>query len=299
MAGLTTTHWNVLLVYLAFTLVATLLAVARRWLRPGAGGESVWRKYPGYILLNIAFLRISWLPASSHMLAVVLAFLGGFAAWEMAQALGLQRTQKVLLPLVAAGLIFAADFFAPPVWLRLWLAVLVLLVIINTLRGFFMDYGRRALALAGAVVYLPLCLAAYLWLRQMDEAGFTVVFLYLVVATNDALAQITGQLWGRTPLSPVISPAKRVEGAVGGLLFAGAIALTLGWVLGWDLFRALALGLTLGVTGLVGDLTASTWKRALGIKNFSELLGAQGGVLDRFDGLILAAPVLYLLMGWL
>lgn len=297
--ALTATHWNVLLVYLGFTLFATLLAVARRWMRPGVGGESVWRKYPSYILLNLGFLTVSWLPSSWHVLAVLLALLGGLAAWEMAQSLGLQRTQKLLLPLVTVGLVAAADFFDPTIWFKFWLAVLLLLVMFNTLRGFFMDYGRRALALAGAVVYLPLSLSAYLWLRQADEAGFIVVFLYLVVATNDALAQITGQLWGRTPLSPVISPAKTVEGAVGGLLFAGAMALTLGWVFGWDLFRALALGLTLGVTGLVGDLTASTWKRALGIKNFSDLLGAQGGVLDRFDGLILAAPVLYLLVNWL
>lgn len=295
---LTTTHWNILLVYLGFTIVATLLAVARRWIRLGAGGESVWRKYPTYILLNLGFLGVSWLPANWHVLAVMLAFIGGLAAWEIAQALSLQRTQKVLLPIVSAGLIFAADFLAPAVWFKVWLAVVLLLVMFNTLRGFFMDYGRRALAMVGCVVYLPLCLAAYLWLRQVDEAGFTVVFLYLVVATNDALAQITGQLWGRTPLSPVISPAKTVEGAVGGLLFAGAIALTLGWVLGWELSRALALGLTLGITGLIGDLTASTWKRALGIKNFSALLGAQGGVLDRFDGLILAALVLYLLIMW-
>lgn len=295
--ALTAAHWNILLVYLGFTLIATLLAVARRWLRLGPGGESVWRKYPTYILLNLGFLTVSWLPASWHVLAVLLAILGGLAAWEIVQALALQRTQKALLPLVTAGLILAADFFSPTIWFKIWLAVLVLLVMLNTLRGFFMDYGRRALALAGCLIYLPLCLAAYLWLRQADEAGFIVVFLYLVVATNDALAQITGQLWGRTPLSPVISPTKTVEGAVGGLLCAGAIALTLGWVLGWDLSRALALGLTLGVTGLVGDLTASTWKRALGIKNFSALLGAQGGVLDRFDGLILAAPVLYLLMG--
>lgn len=297
--ALTATHWNVLLVYLGFTLVATLLAVARRWLRPGAGGESVWRKYPSYILLNLGFLTVSWLPANWHVLAVLLALLGAFAAWEIAQALGLQRIQKMLLPIVTAGLIVAADFFPPVTWFKIWLTVLVLLLMVNTLRGFFMDYARRMLALAGCVVYLPLCMAAYLWLRQSDETGFTVVFLYLVVATNDALAQITGQLWGRTPLSPVISPAKTVEGAVGGLFFAGAIGLTLGIVLGWDLFRALALGLTLGITGLVGDLTASTWKRALGIKNFSALLGAQGGVLDRFDGLILAAPVLYLLMMWL
>ena len=127
-------------------------------------------------------------------------------------------------------------------------------------------------------------------------AGFASVYLYLVVATNDALAQITGELFGRRPLIPKISPAKTVEGAAGGMLFAAAMGLALSGVMGWGYLLGAFLGLVLGAAGLVGDLTASAWKRALGLKNFSNLLGPQGGVLDRFDGLIFASPVFYLLM---
>ena len=295
--ALTPAHWNILLVYLGFTLVATLLALAHRWRRPGAGGESVWRKYPTYILINLGFIAASWLPHSWHMLTGLLALLGGLAAWEIVRAvLPEDKPARMFMPLVTASLIAAADVAPPALWVKLWLAVLLLLLMIHTLRGYFMNYARRMLTLAGCIVYLPLCLAAYLWLWRSDPAGFQVVFLYLTVATNDALAQVTGQLFGRVPLAPVISPAKTVEGAAGGILFAGAMGLALGAALGWDVSRAAALGLTLGVVGLIGDLTASTWKRALSIKNFSALLGPQGGVLDRFDGLILAAPVFYLLM---
>lgn len=297
--GLTASHWNVLLVYLGFTLAATLLALARRWLRPNAGGESVWRKYPTYILINLGFIAASWLPREWRILTGLLALLGGLAAWEIARALlDNEKVLSILLPCIAALLIAAADGLEPAAWIKTWLIVFLLLIILNTLNGQPARYARRALALAGCIVYLPICLAAYLWLRQADASGFQVVFLYLTVATNDALAQVIGQLFGKRPLAPSISPAKTVEGAVGGLFFAGAMGLALGVVLGWNIFHATALGLTLGLAGLAGDLTASVWKRALGLRNFSALLGAQGGVLDRFDGLILAAPVFYLLITW-
>ncbi len=300
-------YWNVLLTYVGFMAIATLLALARRWLRPGAGGESVWRKYPTYILLNVIFVAAAWLPPTWHLLAALLALLGGLAAWEITRALLASggpapgRAEKIvsaLLPVLTAALIAAADWFRPAAWLSIWLAILLLFVVFNTLTGAPTDYARRALALAGCLIYLPVCLAAYIWIRYADPFGLRSVFLYLVISTNDALAQITGQLLGKRPLAPRLSPAKTVEGALGGVLFAAAIGATLGGTLGWSLLQGAATGLALGLAGLAGDLTASAWKRALGLKNFSALLGPHGGVLDRFDGLIFAAPVFYLLLAW-
>ena len=67
---------------------------------------------------------------------------------------------------------------------------------------------------------------------------------------------------------------------------------------GWSYVVGAAMGMVIGLAGLIGDLTASGWKRALRLKDFSGLLGAHGGVLDRFDALIFAAPVFYLLLSW-
>ncbi|HXD08428.1 MAG TPA: phosphatidate cytidylyltransferase [Anaerolineales bacterium] len=292
---MTAAHWNVLLIYFGFTLVATLLALARRWLRPNAGGESVWRKYPVYILINLFFLAASWLPPESHALTILLAVLGALASWEIARAL-IQSARLFLFPAVTLVLVVVADFLSMTDWFKIWLATLLVAVAAATLTTKPDNYSRPALALAGCLIYLPLCLAPYLWIQQGDPSGFRSVFLYLIVATNDALAQITGQLLGRRQLSPHVSPAKTVEGAAGGLLFASAMGLALGRSIGFDFLTVAMFGALLGMAGLVGDLTASMWKRALGIRNYSALLGAQGGVLDRFDGLIFAAPIFYLLL---
>ena len=289
---MTPERWHVLWVYLAFMLVATGLALLQRWVRPKRTGDSLWRKYPVYLLLNLAFLLVTWLPASWRALTVVLAAMGSLAAWELVRAV---YPRAGLLPCVTATLVLAAGWLDRPQWLTLWLAAVLLLVAAIALVGPGQGFGRRMLALAGTVVYLPLCLVPFGWVRSAEEAGNLAVFLYLTVAANDALAQITGQLIGRRPLAPRISPGKTVEGALGGIVFAGLMGFALSSALGWGYPLGAALGLAMGLAGLIGDLIASVWKRELGLKNFSALLGAQGGVLDRFDGLLFAAPVFYLL----
>lgn len=296
---MTTSHWHVLSVYFGFTLIATLLALANRWTKPKSNAESVWRKYPTYILINLFFLAATWLPPSWHVLTILLAVLGALASWEIVRGL-FQSVQtsisNILLSCATFALIVVADFVDTTIWLNVWLAALLFLIAINTLIGKPVEYARRALALAGCVIYLPVCLAAYLWVQYSDPSGFHAAFLYLTVATNDAMAQITGEFFGAKPLVTHISPSKTIEGAIGGILFAGAIGMALSTSAGWGYITGIFIGLAMGLSALFGDLTASAWKRALGLKNFSALLGAQGGVLDRFDGLIFAAPVFYLLL---
>ena len=292
---MTAAHWQVLLVYLAFTVMATALALARRWLKPGAAGESVWRKYPTYILINLTFVGAGWLPHEWQALTALASLLGGLASWEIARALALPDKARRGLPLLTAALAATAGLLGAEAFFKIWLAALLGATALSALAGQRDSLGRQAVALAGCAVYLPLCLAAYLWIWREDSGGFLAAFVYLTVATNDAFAQITGQLFGRRPLSLRLSPAKTVEGAVGGVLFAGAMGAGLSATVGWSYWVGALVGLAIGLAAVVGDLTESSWKRALNLRNFSGLLGPQGGVLDRFDGLIFAAPVFYLL----
>lgn len=145
--------------------------------------------------------------------------------------------------------------------------------------------GRARAALAGlGWVYVPAGLVALFGLWRSLAGGQLAAFLYLCVAAHDAFAQLLGARWGRRPLARGLSPGKTVEGAVGGLGAAVLMALALAPVP-----AAAALGLGIGVAALVGDLVVSAVKRAAGLKDFGGLLGPQGGVLDRIDGLLLAA----------
>lgn len=162
-----------------------------------------------------------------------------------------------------------------------------LIVIVGTF-----EFGRAWRRMAAPRPWWPVFLAA------AAAAGFIiaaarapaarVAWLYLVCASFDGIAQVIGQLIGRRPLAPRISPAKTVEGMLGGFVGSALVAQWLRDVPGYDARRAFVTAAVIGVTALVGDLCGSWMKRRAGIKDFSTLLPGQGGVVDRFNSFVLS-----------
>jgi len=114
-------------------------------------------------------------------------------------------------------------------------------------------------------------------------------FIYLQILAFDAFSQVTGQLVGKTPLTPRISPTKTLEGLAGGIFFCVlASILTAPWM-NISFFTAIMFGLFTSITGFAGDILASFYKRIVGIKDYSNFLPGQGGFLDRFDSFMMAA----------
>ena len=137
----------------------------------------------------------------------------------------------------------------------------------------------------------------------MQPYGGGLVLIPMVAAfCSDSAALFAGMFFGKHKLAPKVSPKKTVEGAVGGLL---------GGMLGMVIFRVIfylctvyplhigwcvVLGLVGAVMGQLGDLSFSVIKRQQGIKDYGRLLPGHGGVLDRFDSVIFAAPVIWLIV---
>jgi phosphatidate cytidylyltransferase len=125
-----------------------------------------------------------------------------------------------------------------------------------------------------------------------------VTWLVAVIAISDTAQFYTGRLIGRRKLAPLVSPAKTIEGAAGGLLAAaaaGGLLATLGMV---DLSggSGALLGVLLAGFGICGDLFESLLKRSAGVKDSSVLIPGHGGVLDRLDSYLFAGPVFYLFL---
>jgi phosphatidate cytidylyltransferase len=121
-----------------------------------------------------------------------------------------------------------------------------------------------------------------------------VMFVYLIVALFDGFSQVSGQWLGRHQLSRRISPSKTIEGTIGGALAALLGALILRGLVPFGPGSSLAVASAIVVAALAGDLSASWVKRATGIKDFGHVLPGHGGILDRFDSLLLAAPVAFI-----
>lgn len=170
-------------------------------------------------------------------------------------------------------------------------AMLGLIVVAGTVEIF--RVMPSSIRLAAAAVAAPLFATALGSLLRPTEAwqgAFS--FVVLVTAATDAFAQLSGRLLGRRKLCPRLSPQKTVAGLWGGLAMAVLIAMLAGFLLpGAHGVRLALVGLATAVGAVAGDLLFSAIKRASGVKDFSGLLPAHGGVLDRFDSLLLAAPL--------
>ena len=143
-----------------------------------------------------------------------------------------------------------------------------------------------------APLYLGLPLGGLASIRWTDgrEAAILVV---LAVVTSDTSQYYAGRLFGRRPLAPVISPKKTIEGAIGGFIGGTLLMVALGawWLPGVPAPARALLGLAIVGLGIIGDLFESVLKRAAAVKDSSSLIPGHGGVLDRIDALLLAAPV--------
>lgn len=154
----------------------------------------------------------------------------------------------------------------------------------------------RIIAAAVGVVYMAATVISLLWLREAVAGGaLLILFLFVCVWAADTGAYFTGRMIGGPRLAPNISPSKTWAGLAGGL--AGAVLAGYGFALGIGAFAplmALPLALLLALASVAGDLFESAVKRHFAVKDSGRLIPGHGGVLDRIDGLLFAAPALAL-----
>ncbi len=120
-----------------------------------------------------------------------------------------------------------------------------------------------------------------------------LLFFVILVQANDVLQYVSGKLFGRHPIAPLVSPNKTVEGFIGGVLLTSALGTALFWITPFDPVQAGALALVCCLMGFAGGLVMSATKRDRGVKDFGTLLPGHGGILDRIDSICFAAPIFF------
>lgn len=226
--------------------------------------------------------------------------------WELTRLFEPERGYRAIRTLsiiCAAALILDAWYLAARHWTWILLAGIILVLIVLLFSG----SDRRMVGIVGGTtlswLYVAIPLAHLLWLRgepglgaTFGEGAWLVVAFWLIVWTFDTVAYLAGSAWGRHKLIPSVSPGKSWEGTIFGFLsvaIVGGIIARLVSQLGWTAMLGISLGLIIGVGALVGDLIESRLKRGAGIKDAGSLLLGHGGVLDRFDSSLIAAPLFY------
>jgi len=184
-------------------------------------------------------------------------------------------------------------------WHHILLAITVFLLVSSIYLLFRFNDIRQVITESGAmafgILYVPILLG-YLNLIRSGQMGVQWLFLMMfIVMSGDSAAYYIGSMFGRNKLYPAVSPNKSVEGALGGL--AGSLV---GSLLFRQLFfpevgltLCLAAALVVGAAGQVGDLFESLLKRSCGVKDSGNIIPGHGGVLDRLDSILFAAPVIW------
>ena len=261
------------------------------------------RVLSGIVLIVLAVAAVWLSPAWLFLLIAELLIV--LACHEFA---GLAKASNLPFPTVvstlAAGLVcasFAQAAFGGTARVPLDVALMTAFVTLGAMSLPAWRGGRDALATAASAIfpciYFGLPIGALVAIRE--AAGPQGLFLLmLTVMVSDSAQYYTGRAFGRRKLAEIISPKKTVEGAYGGFVFGAIVLAVVGqwWLPTVPVVLRLLLGATIVALGIAGDLFESMLKRSAGVKDSSSLIPGHGGVLDRIDALLFAAPVFYVVL---
>jgi phosphatidate cytidylyltransferase len=257
------------------------------------------------VMVSVLLAVILWLPALWFYVFISAIVVGG--AWEWAALSGLQAPTAR----IAYTLSFVALALLMPLLPRAWLPLLLMAALLWWLLALALVSAfprsehllRRPalLLLAGYLVLVP-GWCALVYLRDLPQYRFYILWFMMLVAAADVGAYFSGRALGRRKLAPVVSPNKTVEGFVGGMLATCAVAwvgVTLQPALPVEGFAWLVLTLAaagFAVLSVIGDLFESMLKRMRSLKDSGSLFPGHGGVMDRLDSVTAALPLYVLLL---
>jgi phosphatidate cytidylyltransferase len=234
------------------------------------------------------------------LLAALVALAVFIACMEFAAARHANRTPMALLSALAGALLPVAAYAGEEYFLGAIVGVVVLLSAAFTLTNDPPQDVQDWVWGVATSLYFGALASYFVLLREAPDGRDLLFFTVLTVWITDTGAYAVGRLIGKHKLAPAISPGKTIEGTLGSLMtgFGAVFVLNAVLDLGFDTIDWIALGLILPPVIGLGDLAESALKRALAIKDSSGLVPGHGGVADRLDSLLFAAPVVYYYLLW-
>jgi phosphatidate cytidylyltransferase len=252
------------------------------------------------VLLPVVIGAVWFLPpVATLVLSLVAAALAFVEYAHIAAALGARVPRAI-----AGTAVIAACGALGGGWVAADVVVMTAVITVGALAVGSGQPGPAILRDAAAAVfpigYIGLPLGALAAVRATGGRG-AILLMVVAIVVSDSAQYYTGRALGRRPLAPSISPKKTLEGAIGGLIF-GTAAFVIGARIvfpGRSLALAMLAGASVAALGIVGDLFESLLKRSAGVKDSGALIPGHGGVLDRIDSWLFAAPVYYVFVRYL
>lgn len=264
------------------------------------------RVISGIALVIILFLLLYF---GGDVLLIALLLMSLIGLWEYNKALAQQHRPFIVLSGVATIVYYGVLFYdrtlvtegpAALYLLVLYFLIMMIYVVFNYPNR---RYEDGALSVTG-VIYIAVLFSFVYFIRIRENGFYYSWFIFWAAWGSDTCAYFAGRALGRHKLVPRLSPKKTVEGAVGGVLGAVLICMVYGALIAgridMPMSRMMILSAGIGfagaILGQVGDLFSSSIKRFMGIKDFGKLIPGHGGILDRFDSILLTGPAVVMVL---
>ncbi|MSO19225.1 MAG: phosphatidate cytidylyltransferase [Acidobacteria bacterium] len=246
------------------------------------------------VLIPVIIYLVLWAP--SWALAAAGTVFAQAALWEyfrMAEAVSGSRMLHVPGHAISIALMAVAltDFLAEGTASLILLLLLIVLSAAMSPQRNLAHYFPTACGTLLGVAYTTVPLSVYVWISRQEGGAPLVLFTMVVVWASDSTAYFTGLAFGKHLAFPRISPKKTWEGVAGSMVGAMIVG-----VAGYFIFHdwtVFLLSVAVNIAAQIGDLVESAMKRSAGVKDSSQLVPGHGGVLDRIDALLFAAPMLW------
>jgi len=269
---------------------------------------------PSAVIENLnSRIKTWWAILLALWLAFWLGDAGAIALFGLASFVSLREFLTLTPTRRADHLALAIAFFVVLpfqyylIWIRWYELFLIfipvyaflLLPIVAALRGDTAGFMPRVAEVQWGLMICVFCLSHVPALLTLDIPGYEgrhlllIGFLIIVVQFNDVLQYVWGKLIGRRKIAPQVSPSKTVEGLVGGVLSATLVGMGLWWITPFSPWQAGAIALVINLMGFFGGLVMSAIKRDRGVKDWGQTLKGHGGILDRLDSVVFAAPIFF------
>ena len=254
------------------------------------------------VLLPVLFLVIWVLP--KIVAAILIGAMAAIAAYELLYRTGLVRHVRLVAYSMAAAFLISIWSFCDMhqgwgmLGLLVYLSALFTEMMLNHVK---VRFEKVCLCIIGGLL-IPYLLTSLVRILGTYTGRYTIIIPFILAFLPDSGAYFAGIHFGRHKLAPVISPNKTVEGAVGAALAAivGMLLYSVIMDLAFDRQVDYAIALLYGVLGaaadIFGDLMFSAVKRQTGIKDYGNLIPGHGGILDRFDSMLMVGPLVEVLL---
>lgn len=262
----------------------------------------ITRLISGLVLLIFLFLILI---KGGDLLFIISAILSLVGIVELFRVFNMAKSRLAYVGYIFTILYYWMLHFYKTTGILLFLIAMLLLLLIFYVISFPKFNIKQVSLVLFAIIYVSIMFSFIYLIREKNEFGKYYVWLIFISSWgSDTFAYCTGILFGKHKLSPILSPKKTIEGAIGGIIGAAILSaiytfIIFNKVLQNDSYSYIKIVVATSISAIIsmlGDLTASAIKRDYGVKDYGDLIPGHGGILDRFDSVIFAAPALFFLL---